>query len=63
LDPDTVTVTIRVTGGNFPLLNRLLTQMQRTLEINALNEVTKAVVDQPFRGCLQIVVAATKRER
>jgi DNA transposition AAA+ family ATPase len=45
LDPDTVAVIIRVTGGNFRLLNRLLTQIQRILEINALKEVTKAVVE------------------
>jgi DNA transposition AAA+ family ATPase len=45
LDPDTVTVIIRVTGGNFRLLTRLLTQIQRILEINTLKEVTKAVVE------------------
>jgi DNA transposition AAA+ family ATPase len=44
-DLETVAVIIRVTGGNFRLLNRLLTQTQRILEINALNEVTKAVVE------------------
>jgi len=33
----------RITGGNFRLLTRLLTQMERILEINALQEVTKAV--------------------
>jgi len=36
---------IRITGGNFRLLNRLLTQMERILEINALREVTKAIVE------------------
>lgn len=36
---------IRITGGNFRLLNRLLTQIERILEINALGEVTKAVVE------------------
>jgi len=45
LDPETVAVIIRITGGNFRLLNRLLTQMERILEINALHEVTKAVVE------------------
>lgn len=36
---------IRITGGNFRLLNRLLTQIERILEINAVREVTKDAVD------------------
>ena len=44
-DQETVATIIRMTGGNFRLLNRLLTQMERILEINALQEVTKAVVE------------------
>jgi hypothetical protein len=40
-------VIIRVTGGNFRLLNRLLIQIQRNLdlEISTLEKVTKAVVE------------------
>ena len=34
---------IRITGGNFRLLNRLLTQIERILEINTLQEVNKEV--------------------
>lgn len=45
MDAETVAATIRVTGGNFRLLNRLLTQMERILEINGLIQVTKAVVE------------------
>jgi DNA transposition AAA+ family ATPase len=36
---------IRITGGNFRLLNRLLTQVERILEINAVALVTKEVVE------------------
>jgi hypothetical protein len=45
LSPETVAVIIAVTGGNSRLLNRLVTQIQRILEINTLEEVTKAVVE------------------
>jgi DNA transposition AAA+ family ATPase len=36
---------IRVTGGNFRLLHRLMTQIARLMEINALKTVTGDVVD------------------
>lgn len=45
LDPKTVAAIIRMTGGNFRLLSRLLTQMERILEVTAVREVTKAVVE------------------
>jgi hypothetical protein len=34
-----------VTGGNFRLLDRLLTQIARVLEINSLRQVTGEVVE------------------
>jgi DNA transposition AAA+ family ATPase len=36
---------IRITGGNFRLLHRLLTQIARLVEINALSRVTRDVVE------------------
>jgi DNA transposition AAA+ family ATPase len=42
---DATVAIIRITGGNFRLLNRLLTQTERILEINSLREVNKEVVD------------------
>ena len=42
---DAIAAIIRITNGNFRLLNRLLTQMERILEVNGLKEVTKVVVE------------------
>jgi hypothetical protein len=36
---------VRITGGNFRLLQRLLTQSARLMEINALSEITREVVE------------------
>jgi hypothetical protein len=36
---------IRITGGNVRLLHRLLTQIARLAEINALSRVTRDVVE------------------
>jgi hypothetical protein len=45
LDPETIAAIIRIHGWQLPVLDRLLTQIERILEVNALEEVTKAVVD------------------
>jgi len=44
-DEEARTAIIRVTGGNFRLLHRLLTQIARLVEINALQTVTSQVVE------------------
>jgi DNA transposition AAA+ family ATPase len=44
-DEETLAAIIRVTGGNFRLLHRLLTQIARLVEINALQSVTSEVVE------------------
>ena len=45
MDPEAVTNVIRITGGNFRLFERLLTQIERIAEINKLSAVNKQVVE------------------
>ena len=44
-DDTVLAAIIRITGGNFRLLHRLLTQIARVVEINALSQVTREVVE------------------
>lgn len=45
-DPGAVTAIIRITGGNFRLMQRLLEQIERVLGINKLDIVTRDVVEK-----------------
>ena len=44
-DMDAIAAIIRITGGNFRLLRRLLSQIDRILEVNGLTDVTVGVVE------------------
>jgi DNA transposition AAA+ family ATPase len=44
-DAEGVAAIIRITGGNFRLMDRLLTQVGRILELNALKVVTREAVE------------------
>jgi len=44
-DEATLAAIIRVTGGNFRLLHRLLTQIAPLMEINTLQTITSKVVE------------------
>ena len=44
-DEEVLAAMIRITGGNFRLLHRLITQVARLLEINALQKITGQVVE------------------
>ena len=45
-DAEAQAAIVRITGGNFRILHRLLMQIERILEINHLQTVTKEVVEK-----------------
>ncbi len=44
-DTEAVAAVIRITAGNFRLIQRLFTQIERILEVNGLRTITKEVVE------------------
>jgi hypothetical protein len=44
-DVEAVTSILRITGGNFRLIHRLCTQIERIVQINDLRIITKEVVE------------------
>jgi hypothetical protein len=45
-DMEALATIVRITGGNFRVIHRLLMQIERILEINDLHTVTKEVIEK-----------------
>jgi DNA transposition AAA+ family ATPase len=55
-DVETVTAVIRITGGNFRLIERLVTQVARAMNINHLDTIDPDVIN----AARQILVIGTQ---
>ena len=55
-DVEAVNAVTRITGGNFRLIERVMTQVARVMEINQLDNITPEVVD----AARQILVIGTQ---
>jgi len=44
-DAEAMAAIARITGGNFRLIQRLFTQIERILQINELSLITKEVIE------------------
>jgi hypothetical protein len=54
-DREAVATVVRVTSGNFRLVNRLFSQIQRIMKVNNLSSISKEVVETA-RQCLVVGV-------